>query len=40
MAQLPLPVKNRISHRARALAAARPYLRKLAKGLEAVNRES
>ncbi len=30
MAQLPLTVKNRISHRARALAAARPYLRQLA----------
>lgn len=30
VAQLPLVVKNRISHRARALAAARPYLRQLA----------
>jgi len=30
MAQLPLAVKNRISHRARALAAAKPYLRQLA----------
>lgn len=36
MAQLPLPVKNRISHRARALAAARPHLRKLAMGLAGV----
>lgn len=32
MAQLPIPVKNRISHRARAFAAARPYLRRLAAG--------
>lgn len=30
MAQLPVTVKNRISHRAGAFAAARPYLRKLA----------
>lgn len=30
MAQLPLPVKNRISHRARAFAAARAFLKKLA----------
>lgn len=30
MAQLPPEVKNRISHRARALIAARPYLRQLA----------
>jgi len=34
MAQLPVPVKNRISHRARAFAAARPYLRKLAAGTQ------
>lgn len=33
MAQLPPAVKNRISHRARALAASRPYLRQLATGL-------
>lgn len=32
MAQLPLAVKNRISHRARAVAAARPYLKSLASG--------
>jgi len=32
MAQLPLAVKNRLSHRARALAAARPYLTRLAAG--------
>lgn len=30
MAQLPMTVKNRISHRARAMAAARVYLRQLA----------
>ena len=36
MAQLPLAVKNRISHRARAFAAARPYLRRLATGVEVV----
>lgn len=30
MAQLPLPVKNRISHRAQAFAAARSFLKKLA----------
>lgn len=30
MAQLPLAVKNRLSHRARAFAAARPYVKKLA----------
>ena len=30
MAQLPLAVKNRISHRARAFAAARPFIKKLA----------
>ncbi|MBI2122562.1 MAG: RdgB/HAM1 family non-canonical purine NTP pyrophosphatase [Armatimonadetes bacterium] len=30
MAQLPVTLKNRISHRAGAFAAARPYLRKLA----------
>jgi XTP/dITP diphosphohydrolase len=30
MAQLPPAVKNRISHRARALASARPYLRQVA----------
>ncbi len=29
MAQLPLVVKNRISHRARAFAAARPYVKQL-----------
>lgn len=34
MAQLPMLVKNRISHRARAFAAARPYLRKLAAGTQ------
>lgn len=33
MAQLPPAVKNRISHRARAVSAARPYLRQLAEGL-------
>jgi XTP/dITP diphosphohydrolase len=33
MAQLPPEVKNRISHRARALSAARPYLRQLATAL-------
>ncbi len=32
MAQLPMAVKNRISHRARAMAAARVYLRQLAIG--------
>jgi XTP/dITP diphosphohydrolase len=32
MAQLPLSVKNRISHRARAFAAARPYLKGLTAG--------
>ncbi|MDR7404212.1 MAG: RdgB/HAM1 family non-canonical purine NTP pyrophosphatase [Armatimonadota bacterium] len=32
MAQLPPAVKNRISHRARAIAAARPFLRMLATG--------
>jgi len=32
MAQLPLPVKNRVSHRARAFGAARPYLKALAAG--------
>jgi len=31
MAQLPIAVKNRISHRARALTAARPHLRQLAE---------
>lgn len=31
MAQLPLAVKNRISHRARAFAAARPYLKRVAQ---------
>lgn len=30
MAQLPLAVKNRLSHRARAFAAARPHVKKLA----------
>ncbi len=34
MAQLPLAVKNRISHRARALTAARPYLRQLATAMK------
>ena len=34
MAQLPLAVKNRVSHRAQAFAAARPYLRKLAIGTD------
>ncbi len=29
MAQLPAAIKNRISHRARAFAAAKPYLRRL-----------
>lgn len=33
MAQLPPAVKNRISHRARAVTAARPYLRQLAEAL-------
>jgi XTP/dITP diphosphohydrolase len=32
MAQLSLAAKNRISHRARAMAAARPFIRKLAAG--------
>ncbi len=32
MAQLSLAAKNRISHRARALAAAKPFLRRLAVG--------
>jgi len=32
MAQLPLALKNRISHRARAFAAARPFLSRLATG--------
>ncbi len=32
MAQLPPAVKNKISHRARAIAAARPFLRLLATG--------
>lgn len=32
MAQLPLSVKNRISHRARAFLAARPYLKAVAGG--------
>jgi XTP/dITP diphosphohydrolase len=30
MAQMPLAVKNRFSHRARAFAAARPYIKRLA----------
>jgi len=30
MAQLPMTIKNRISHRAQAMAAARVYLRQLA----------
>lgn len=34
MAQLPLAVKNRISHRARALTAARPSLRQLATAMK------
>ncbi|HEX9532126.1 MAG TPA: RdgB/HAM1 family non-canonical purine NTP pyrophosphatase [bacterium] len=33
MAQLPPAVKNRISHRARAVTAARPYVRQLAEAL-------
>ena len=33
MAQLPPAVKNRISHRARAVTAARPHLRQLAEAL-------
>ena len=33
MAQLPPAIKNRISHRARAITAARPYLRQLADAL-------
>lgn len=37
MAQLPLSIKNRISHRARAFTAARPHLRKLAAGKEATS---
>lgn len=32
MAQLPLAMKNRISHRARAFSAARPFLKKAASG--------
>ena len=40
MAQLPLPVKNRISHRARAFAAARPYLKTLAAGRMAPEQDS
>lgn len=36
MAQLPPAVKNRISHRARAIMAARPYLRRLAMGIAVV----
>ena len=40
MAQLPLPVKNRVSHRARAFAAARPYLKTLATARGSPERES
>lgn len=40
MAQLPLPVKNRISHRARAFAAAHPYLKTLAAGRASPERDS
>lgn len=40
MAQLPPVVKNRISHRARAFAAARPYLRALAAGRGSPERET
>lgn len=36
MAQLPVTIKNRISHRAKAFAAAKPYLRKLAAGTPVV----
>jgi XTP/dITP diphosphohydrolase len=32
MAQLPLAMKNRISHRARAFSAARPFLKKVSSG--------
>lgn len=35
MAQLPLNVKNRISHRARAFLAARPFLKTMAGGRQA-----
>jgi XTP/dITP diphosphohydrolase len=35
MAQLSLAAKNRISHRARAMAAARPFIRKIAVGAPA-----
>jgi XTP/dITP diphosphohydrolase len=35
MAQLPLTVKNRISHRARAFLAARPFLKAMAGGRQA-----
>lgn len=40
MAQLPLAVKNRISHRARAFAAARPYLKALALGRRAPDHDT
>lgn len=37
MAQLPADVKNRISHRAKAFTAARPYLRRLAEARTALS---
>jgi len=41
MAQLPVAMKNRISHRARAFSAARPFLKKVASGSrDAVDQES
>jgi inosine/xanthosine triphosphate pyrophosphatase family protein len=40
MAQLPPGVKNRISHRARAFAAARPYLKALATGRGSPDRDA
>jgi XTP/dITP diphosphohydrolase len=40
MAQLPPGVKNRISHRARAFAAARPFLKALAAGRGAPDRDA
>ena len=40
MAQLPLALKNRISHRARAFTAARPYLKALAAGRPSLDGDS
>lgn len=40
MAQLPPTVKNRISHRARAVVAARPYLRQLAESAAPPRRDA